>query len=152
MLEIERKFLVNPQIWNPSTVGEQIVQGYLSNDKERVVRVRIKFDKAFLTIKGRMHGITRTEMEYEIPVHDARILLEMCIDNLVEKIRFTEEIAGKVWEIDVFEGKNKGLFLAEVELETENDAVEIPDWVLDEVSTDYRYFNAWLSKHPFTTW
>ncbi|HPF51988.1 MAG TPA: CYTH domain-containing protein [Draconibacterium sp.] len=152
MLEIERKFLVNAKKWNPKSTGEQIIQGYLSTDKERVVRVRVKGAKAFLTIKGNQQGISRTEMEYEIPVEDAKVLMEMCLDNPIEKVRYREEIAGKIWEIDVFDGKNKGLILAEVELESEGETVEIPEWVTEEVSTDKRYFNAWLSNHPFLNW
>jgi len=152
MLEIERKFLVDTQKWSPSSKGEKIIQGYLSIGENSVVRVRTKGEKAYLTIKGNHHGITRTEMEYEIPVEDAKVLLEMCLDHPVEKTRYKEEIAGKIWEIDVFEGKNQGLLMSEVELNTENESVEIPKWVTEEVSTDGRYFNAWLSKHPFSTW
>ena len=152
MLEIERKFLVSAEKWKPESTGEQIIQGYLSTDKERVVRVRVKGAKAFLTIKGNQQGISRTEMEYEIPVEDAKVLMEMCLDNPIEKVRYREEIAGKIWEIDVFDGKNKGLILAEVELESEGETVEIPEWVTEEVSTDKRYFNAWLSNHPFLNW
>lgn len=152
MLEIERKFLVDASQWHPTTSGEKLIQGYLSTDKDRVVRVRVKGEKAFLTIKGRSEGITRTEMEYEIPVNDALVLLEMCLDNPVVKIRYKEELDGKIWEIDVFEEQNTGLLLAEVELENENEKVKIPSWAVDEVSTDERYFNAYLSKHPFTRW
>ena len=101
----------------------------------------IRGAKAFLTIKGNPEGISRTEIEYEIPVEDARVLLEMCLDNPIEKIRYEEDVAGKLWEIDVFSGKNKGLILAEVELESENETVEIPEWVTEEVSTDKRYYN-----------
>jgi len=152
MLEIERKFLVDKLKWSPSTKGEKIIQGYLSIGENSVVRVRVKGEKAFLTIKGNHQGITRTEMEYEIPVPDAKILLEMCLDHPVEKTRYKEEIAGKIWEIDVFEGQNQGLLMAEVELTSEDEVVGIPDWATKEVSADGRYFNAWLSKHPFCTW
>lgn len=152
MIEIERKFLVDPQQWSPSAKGEKIIQGYLSIGENSVVRVRVKGEKAFLTIKGNHQGITRTEMEYEIPVADATVLLEMCLDYPVEKIRYKEVIAGKIWEIDVFEGQNQGLLMAEVELTSEHETVEIPGWAAKEVSTDGRYFNAWLSKHPFCSW
>ena len=152
MLEIERKFLVDAEKWSPLSAGEKLIQGYLSVDKERVVRVRVKEEKAFLTIKGQQQGISRTEIEYEIPLEDARILLEMCLDHPIEKTRYKQEIAGKIWEIDVFEGQNKGLLLAEVELNSENEEVEIPEWAGTEVSTDERYFNAWLSKNPFSGW
>lgn len=152
MFEIERKFLIDPKKWTPKDDGVKIIQGYLSADKQRVVRVRIKGEKAFLTIKGNPKGITRTEFEYEIPVNEAEVMLKMCLDFPVEKTRFLENIGGLLWEIDVFEGVNKGLFLAEVELENENQLVELPDWVDTEVSEDHRYFNAWLSQNPFTNW
>jgi len=152
MLEIERKFIVDTEKWTPSTPGEKLVQGYLSTDRDRVVRVRIKGEKAFLTIKGNMTGITRTELEYEIPVEDAQVMLQMCLDHPIEKTRYKEEIEGKIWEIDVFEGQNQGLILAEIELSDENEAINIPVWAKKEVSTDKKYFNAWLSMHPFSTW
>ncbi len=152
MLEIERKFIVDTEKWSPSTSGEKLIQAYLSTDRDRVVRVRIKGEKAFLTIKGNMTGITRTELEYEIPVDEAKIMLKMCLDHPIEKTRYEEEIEGKIWEIDIFEGSNKGLVLAEIELTDEKEAVNIPNWAKKEVSTDKKYFNAWLSMHPFSTW
>ena len=152
MLEIERKFLVDTQKWLPTSRGEKIIQGYLSIDKKRVVRVRVNGAKAFITIKGETKGITRTELEYEIPVEDASILLKMCVDHPIEKIRYFEEIQGKVWEVDVFENQNDGLVLAEIELREEKEEIALPDWVLSEVSHDKRYYNAWLAQHPYTTW
>ncbi|MDX1284398.1 MAG: CYTH domain-containing protein [Draconibacterium sp.] len=152
MKEIERKFLVNKEKWIPKTQGTKIVQGYLSVDKERIVRVRIKGDKAFLTLKGKPKGISCTELEYGIPVNEAQVLFDMCLDNPIEKIRYVEKIGELSWEIDFFEGVNSGLVLAEVELETENQLVQLPDWAETEVSYDFRYFNAWLSQHPFTSW
>ncbi len=152
MQEIERKFLVNTEKWRPKDDGVKIIQGYLSTHKERVVRVRVKGDEAFLTIKGKPNGITRTELEYAIPVNEARILLEMCLDYPIEKTRYLETHGGILWEIDIFHGVNKGLVLAEVELENENQEVEIPTWINREVSDDPRYFNAWLSENPFTRW
>lgn len=152
MLEIERKFLVDRSKWKPSVAGEKIIQGYLSTDKERVVRIRIKHDKAYLTIKGKTTGIVRSEFEYEVPLKDAHEMMKLSLDNPIEKKRYKEKIAGLTWEIDVFEGSNKGLCMAEVELEHENQPLEIPDWVTEEVSKDKRYFNAWLSQHPYTTW
>ncbi|MDX8339673.1 CYTH domain-containing protein [Draconibacterium sp. IB214405] len=152
MIEIERKFLVDTNKWSPKDSGNPIVQGYLSTDKERVVRVRIKGDRAWLTIKGKTQGISRIEMEYEIPVQEAEVLLELCHDFPIRKKRYVEEIYGMTWEIDVFEDKNNGLVLAEVELSDENEKVELPDWVTEEVSADHRYFNAWLSEHPFVSW
>ncbi|WP_340112303.1 CYTH domain-containing protein [Maribellus mangrovi] len=152
MLEIERKFLVDTHKWWPTTRGEKIIQGYLSTDKKRVVRVRVKGEKAFITIKGETKGITRTELEYEIPAEDASVLLKMCVDHPIEKIRYLEEIQGKVWEVDVFKNQNDGLVLAEIELQDEHEEIVLPDWILSEVSNDKRYFNAWLAQHPFATW
>lgn len=152
MNEIERKFLVDTDKWKPVSEGKRIVQGYLSTDKQRVVRVRTKGNKAYLTIKGAGKGIVRPEFEYEIPVNDALQLLQLSMDSPIEKTRYTEMYGGKLWEIDVFENANKGLVLAEVELQHENERVELPEWVGEEVSLDKRYFNAWLSQHPFTNW
>lgn len=152
MQEIERKFLINTEKWQAKDKGVKIVQGYLSTDKERVVRVRIKGDKAFLTIKGKSEGISRTELEYEIPVEEATVMLSMCLDNPIEKTRFHENIGDLLWEIDIFHGVNKGLYLAEVELDSENQEVNLPSWIDQEVSRDYRYFNSWLSQNPYTKW
>jgi adenylate cyclase len=152
MQEIERKFLVDKNRWKPSGPGKELKQGYLSVDPERTVRVRIAGDKAYLTIKGKSIGISRTELEYEIPMAEAEILLAMCLDFVVEKTRYIEKRQGLVWEIDVFHGKNSGLLMAEVELEKENQQIEIPDWVEKEVSEDYCYFNSWLSQNPFSLW
>jgi adenylate cyclase len=152
MLEIERKYLVDPAKWTPSANGEKIQQGYLSVDKSRVVRVRTKGEKAFLTIKGKMTGISRTELEYEIPVNDALVLLGMCLDHPIEKTRYTEKHAGHNWEIDFFDGENSGLLLAEIELESEEQEFELPEWTLEEVTHDLRYYNSYLSKHPFSKW
>ena len=152
MLEIERKFLVNRAKWKPQSQGEKIVQGYLSTDKERVVRVRIKGTKAYLTIKGSSEGIKRQEFEYEIPVDDALKMLILCKEFPVEKTRYTEVHLGKIWEIDVFTNYNEGLILAEIELQNENEIIDLPDWLAEEVSLDKRYFNAWLSEHPYTKW
>ena len=152
MLEIERKFLVKQNVWKPKNKGVQIKQGYISVDPERVVRVRIADIKAFLTIKGRPKGIVRTELEYEIPKNEAEVLLKMCLDFPVEKVRYEEIIGGKTWEIDVFKGDNKGLVLAEIELDDENESFEISYWAKEEVSHDKRFFNSWLSKNPFSKW
>lgn len=152
MIEIERKFLVDIKKWKPKDKGRRIKQGYLSVDEERTVRIRIAGDVAFLTIKGKSIGIKRTELEYKIPVNEAEVLMNLCLDFPVEKTRYVEKRGELLWEIDVFEGSNKGLVLAEVELENENQEVDFPEWIEKEVSEDYRYFNSWLSQHPFTTW
>jgi adenylate cyclase len=150
MVEIERKFLIKTELWQPSTKGVEIKQGYLSVDPERVVRVRVADEKAFLTIKGKSEGIVRTELEYEIPKNEAEVLMKMCLDFPIEKTRFKEKIGELVWEIDVFKGENKGLIVAEVELEDEHQNIELPDWIGEEVSSDSRYYNAWLSKNPYS--
>ncbi|HYQ58153.1 MAG TPA: CYTH domain-containing protein [Draconibacterium sp.] len=152
MIEIERKFLVDKTKWSPKDSGTSIIQGYLSTDKERVVRVRIRADKAWLTIKGKPEGISRIEMEYEIPLSEAGILMELCLDYPLKKKRYLEKIGNLVWEIDVFEGCNQGLILAEVELSDENEEVDLPPWIEKEVSNDWRYYNSWLAEHPYTTW
>ncbi len=152
MVEIERKFLVSKKQWSPSGEGVSIVQGYMSVDPERTVRVRIAGEKSFLTIKGKSVGIKRTEIEYEIPKDEGEILLGMCLSYPVEKKRFKEKHGGLTWEIDVFEGLNHGLVLAEVELSTENQEVQIPYWAEKEVSGDARYFNSYLSSEPYSRW
>lgn len=152
MLEIERKFLVDTSKWSPKGSGDRIIQGYLSTDKERVVRVRVRNDKAFLTVKGGQKGISRPEFEYAIPVADAMAMLELCEAFPVEKTRYLEPFEGMLWEIDVFEGANQGLVMAEVELSSENQEIIPPEWAGEEVSSDYRYFNAWLTNHPFKKW
>ncbi|MEZ5105751.1 MAG: CYTH domain-containing protein [Draconibacterium sp.] len=152
MQEIERKFLIEKELWNPKSKGKSIKQGYLSVTQKSVVRVRTADEKAFLTIKGVRTGISRTELEYEIPKKEAEILLEMCLDSVVEKDRYVESIGGLTWEIDVFKGENSGLIIAEVELETEEQEIDLPDWIDIEVSFDYRYYNSWLSKNPYSKW
>ena len=151
--EIERKFLVDTARWQPRDAGVHYSQGYLSSDKERIVRVRIEGDQAKLTIKGRSTGITRSEFEYTIPLADAQAMLSgLCEQPLIDKHRHTEQHHGKTWEIDVFHGDNEGLVVAEIELASEDEAFERPDWALREVSDDPRYFNAALLKNPFKNW
>lgn len=151
-LEIERKFLVDPEKWKPSGTGKQIVQAYLNVSPESSVRVRIKGERAFLTIKGRSKSIARPEFEYEIPPGDARELLKLAVTGLVEKIRYEVDYRGFVWEVDVFQGRNSGLLMAEIELESEDQEFPLPDWLLEEVSGDVRYYNSYLSAHPFQSW
>jgi adenylate cyclase len=152
MVEIERKYLVDTKKWKPFGEGAKIKQGYLMADNQKNVRVRIKGDKAYLTIKGQPEGIKRTELEYEIPLKDAKVMLKMIDGFPVEKTRYKEKFGDFTWEIDVFEGENEGLVLAEVELESENDTPQLPDWITEEVSENEKYFNYYLSKNPFSTW
>ena len=149
--EIERKFRVKEGAWR-NAKGTTYRQGYLNSVKERVVRVRTIGDKGFLTIKGLTVGATRLEFEYEIPRTDAEQLLDICEKSLIEKMRFNVEEGGFVWEIDEFFGENKGLIVAEVELESEDQDFPRPDWVLEEVTGDPRYFNSNLIKKPYKMW
>lgn len=143
-LEIERKFLVDEkklpaQILNG---GVKISQGYLSVEPARTIRVRIKGERGFLTIKSANVGIVRKEFEYEIPFDDAQEILKLCAPRILEKVRYKVEYAGKIWEVDVFGGRNAGLILAEVELATVDEEIILPDWIGAEVSEDKRYFNS----------
>lgn len=149
--EIERKFRVKEGSWR-SAKGTTFRQGYLNSVKERVVRVRIINDKGYLTIKGLTVGATRLEFEYEIPRRDAEQLLDICEKPLIEKTRFKVEEGGFIWEIDEFFGENQGLIVAEVELESEDQDFPRPDWVLEEVTGDPRYFNSNLIKKPYKMW
>jgi len=151
--EIERKFLVVDQGWRKGASSVEIRQGYLSSVKERVVRVRTLGEKAFLTIKGVTRGIRRSEYEYEIPLADAREMLDgLCEKPLIEKVRHTLQHGAHTWEVDEFLGDNAGLIVAEVELTHEEAEVELPPWAGQEVSDDPRYFNASLIKAPYKTW
>jgi adenylate cyclase len=151
--EIERKFVINRAAWAPQDGGIHYKQGYLNSQKERVVRVRIEGNIAKLTIKGPTKGVTRSEFEYSIPLDDASLLLDnLCEQPLIDKHRHKEVHFGKTWEIDVFHGLNEGLVVAELELAAEDEQFDRPMWLLDEVSSDPRYFNSNLLKHPFSTW
>jgi adenylate cyclase len=151
-IEIERKFLVRGKPW-AGMHGTRYRQGYLSTDPERSVRVRIAGDEATLTIKGRSQGASRTEFEYPIPQDDAEQLLDqLCIKSQIEKIRYRLDYAGLTWELDVFLGENAGLAIAEVELDNLGQSIENPPWIDREVTGDKRFFNAYLTEHPYSTW
>ncbi len=155
MIEIERKFLVlSNDFINESFGKKRIVQAYLNSNPERTVRVRIKEDKAFLTIKGKGNstGTTRLEWEKEIAVDDAEKLLLICESGVIDKIRHEVKVGQHVFEVDVFAGENTGLLLAEIELQSEDEAFEKPIWLGKEVTNDERYYNAYLSKNPFKKW
>lgn len=148
--EIERKFLVVDASYKRQASHCEIRQGYLNSDKERTVRVRTIDDKAFLTIKGRTHGVTRDEFEYEIPYKDACVMLDTLAERpLIEKNRYLVKCGGFLWEIDEFFGENSGLTVAEIELPDENETFERPAWLGEEVSDDPRYFNSNLVKNPY---
>ena len=151
-IEIERKFLVVGEAWRQGLSPERLSQGYLNRDKQRTVRVRIAGQQAWLTIKGESRGATRAEFEYPIPVADARQMLALADGPCIEKIRWRVSHGGMLWEIDEFLGENAGLVVAEIELESEDQAFERPDWLGEEVTADTRYFNSSLAKQPFSRW
>lgn len=150
-VEIERKFLVTGDAWRDAP-AVFYSQGYLNRDKRRTVRVRIAGEEAFLTVKGQSAGASRAEFEYPIPLWDARDLLALCEQPLVEKYRRKIPYEGFVWEVDEFLGENQGLVVAEIELPGEDTRFSIPDWVGEEVTSDVRYFNSNLSLHPYCHW
>lgn len=152
-LEIERKFLVKSNAWRTLGQPQTVRQGYLSRDIGRTVRVRVKGPNAFLTIKGKNNGSIRTEFEYAIPVEDANQILEaLALRPLIEKTRTKIEYAGKIWEVDCFFGENEGLVVAEVELTSADEAIELPEWIGQEVTHLPRYYNSALSEHPYCDW
>lgn len=153
MMEIERKFLVVSDQWRTLATGTLYRQGYIPTPDQRTVRVRIAGQQGYLTIKGKTQGIARSEFEYEIPVEDAAQLLDtICDPPLIEKYRYRIPLDGLVWEVDEFLGENKGLIIAEVELEDEAQAIALPGWIGQDVSGDLRYYNSNLAKHPFRCW
>ena len=151
--EIERKFLMKDDSWRSLAKGTKYRQGYLNSTKERVVRVRTIDDKGFLTIKGITTGATRVEYEYEIPDAEATAMLdELCEKPLIEKNRYKIALGGFTWEVDEFFGENQGLIVAEVELESEDQQFEKPDWIGEEVTGDPKYFNSNLIQNPYLKW
>ncbi|MCI9846533.1 CYTH domain-containing protein [Flavobacterium pectinovorum] len=155
MIEIERKFLVKSDEFKAQAFAQnKIAQGYLSSLPERTVRIRIKGEKGFITIKGIGHhgGMSRFEWENEIPLGEAQELLKLCEKGKIEKTRFEIQSGKHVFEVDEFYGENEGLVMAEIELESETEPFEKPDWLGDEVTNDERYYNAYLSKNPFKDW
>lgn len=151
--EIERKFLLAGDGWRAGAEGVAIRQGYLAASPVLAVRVRIRGARGYLTVKGGGGTLVREEFEYEIPAADAQAMLDgLCLRPLVEKTRYTVRHRGHTWEIDVFEGDNAGLVVAEVELAAAGEVVALPDWVGREVTDDPRYLNANLARHPYRTW
>ena len=153
--EIERKFLIDLDKVKLPPKGRVIKQGYIptTENVKTVVRVRVSDEKAYLTIKGANVGAVRPEYEYPIPRSDALEMLHtLCQKPLVEKTRYEIQVSRHVWEVDIFEGENKGLVLAEVELADEAEQVEIPAWVGKEVTDDSRYYNVNLLVNPFSKW
>jgi CYTH domain-containing protein len=153
-LEIEKKFLIKDDSWkNQIAGGIYYRQGYISSHPERVVRVRTVENKAYLTIKGKTIGAVRNEYEYEIPYEDAtEMLSQLCEKPIIEKIRYKLMYNNLLWEIDEFEAENKGLVVAEVELEDEFQPIDLPPWIGEEVTMQPKYYNASLIKNPFSSW
>lgn len=149
--EIERKFLVSSDTWREAA-AVYYCQGYLNDNKHRTVRVRVVGEQGILTIKGLTTGVERLEFEYPVPVEDAKAMLALCEQPLIEKYRREIPFGDHVWEVDEFLGDNAGLVVAEIELGSAEQSFELPEWVGEEISEDVRYFNSALSKHPFKDW
>ncbi len=152
-IEIERKFLVTGDEWRHGAVGTPYRQGYLLADRDRTVRVRTAGTRGYLTVKGAGTGLCRPEFEYQIPLADAEeMLATLCQGSVVEKVRYCLDFAGHLWEIDEFGGDNRGLLLAEIELQHEDQPFARPPWIGREVTGVSRYHNAFLSRQPYRTW
>jgi CYTH domain-containing protein len=153
-IETEFKFLVHKDLWNQVIPNKslEIRQGYLYSDESKTIRVRTKGAKGYLTIKGKTSGASRPEYEYEIPYDEAIELLNLFCSEQIEKTRHEVLFAGNKWEVDVFQGANEGLIVAELEVESETDAFEKPSWIGENVTDDSRYANANLIKNPFVNW
>ena len=155
MLEIERKFLVKSTLFKEKAYQKsRIIQGFLNTDPQRTVRIRIKDDTAFLTIKGKSNevGLSRFEWEKEIDKTEAEALLKLCEPGMIDKTRFLVKAGKHIFEVDEFYGDNEGLMIAEVELARESEMFEKPDWLGQEVTGEPKYYNSQLSKNPFKLW
>lgn len=154
-IEIERKFLVDHDKWRnfDKPAGKHYKQGYIFSDETRTVRVRVANGRGFITMKGGLKGkMSRSEFEYEIPVEDAAEMLNTLAQNGTEKIRYCISAGDFMWEVDEFMENNEGLIVAEIELNSEEDEFEKPDWIACEVTDDHRYANSSLAVHPFKSW
>lgn len=152
--EIERKFLVAGDFRAGVTGESRITQGFLCSTPGRTVRVRIRGDRGYITVKGPAEGLSRFEWEKEIPVGEAEQLLALCEPGVIDKVRYLVPSADgrHIWEVDVFHGDNEGLVVAEIELGAEDEAFERPAWLGEEVTGDRRYFNTCLIRHPYKEW
>lgn len=150
--EIERKYLVKSNEWQNLAQGVVYRQGYIATVGKQTVRVRIAGNQGYLTIKGENIGTTRSEFEYPIPVKDAAEMLDtLCDRPLIEKTRYKIPIGDLIWEVDEFTGENEGLVIAEVELQSENQVIELPQWI-DRQVTEPKYYNSSLAKYPYSQW
>ena len=155
MIEIERKFLVVSNAFVVQAITRyRIVQGYISKNPDRTVRVRIKGEKGFLTIKGKGNesGMSRFEWEKEISLLEAQQLMPLCEEGTIDKTRYEVQSGKHIIEVDVFHGDNEGLIMAEVELLSESESFVKPAWLGEEVTNDERYYNSYLSKNPYKKW
>lgn len=153
--EIERKFLVTSDVYKKEASGsERIVQGFLNKDPERTVRVRIKGNRGFLTVKGKSTdgGLSRFEWEREIPVEEAQALLELCEPGIIDKTRYVVKVDHHQYEVDEFYGENEGLIVAEIELDSPEERIERPSWLGEEVTGEGKFYNSQLSKFPYKNW
>ncbi|MBQ9677604.1 MAG: CYTH domain-containing protein [Prevotella sp.] len=154
-LEIERKFLVlNDSYKKESFSHSHIQQGYITSERGRTVRIRIRDDHAFITIKGPSMdgGLSRYEFEQEIPLEDGKQLMRLCEPGIIDKVRWLVKSGAHVFEVDEFFGDNEGLVMAEVELSSVDESAKIPDFIGKEVTGDRRYYNSQLRQHPFNDW
>jgi len=153
-IEIERKFLLKSSNWQQQAMeGVKFRQGYMVEKGSASVRVRIEGDQANLNIKSTELSMRRLEYEYPIPLHEASEMLEkLCLKPLIEKTRYEIDFATHTWEIDVFSAENEGLVVAEIELDSLDEAFERPDWLGDEVTDESRYYNVCLVTHPYKDW
>lgn len=154
-VEPERKFLVKDNSWMAAVEEKYpIAQAFLSKDAERIVRIRLMGDEAFLTVKGKAPAgtIETPEFEYEIPVNDAQDLMKLCLPGDITKTRHIVTFEGNKWEIDIFHGANSGLVMAEIEFKGEGRTFTPPPWLGEEVTQDRRYANSALSEKPYSTW
>ena len=155
MIEIERKFLVTSKAYKTEALRKtRIIQGYLNSNKQRAVRVRLKGELGYLTIKGESskNGLSRFEWEKEITKSEALELLDLCEPGVIDKIRYEIKLGNHIFEVDEFFGDNTGLVVAEVELNAENESFEKPNWLGEEVTGQEPYYNSQLSKEPYNTW
>ena len=152
-LEIERKYLIDLEKLGILKNANRIKQGYITTNKNAVVRVRVKNDKGYLTIKGSNIGVSRLEFEYEIPLVEANEMLDkLCKKPIIDKDRYIIDLHNHIWEVDIFYGDNEGLVIAEVELKDENEHIEFPLWIKEEVTGDIKYYNSNLMKYPYSQW
>jgi adenylate cyclase len=153
-IEIERKFLLANDSWklSPGMKSKIYRQGYLSTVTKHTVRVRTAGRKAFITIKGKRVGFSRSEFEYEIPFKDAQEMFELCEKPIIGKVRYIIKLHNVIWEVDEYFGENEGLVVAEVELKTKDQKIDFPSWIGEEVTEDPRYANSSLVRNPYKSW